>query len=159
MSDRRPAPAHGLAREARRLALVWLALLALMLASLGSAYVPLGLGNVVAGLAIAGVKAGLVIACFMRLGRAPAITRLAGLIRARASDDLRPLPGSDLPSDIRPLVDAVNQQMQRTERLVREREGFIDDASHQLRTPLATLRAQLDYVLRETDPQRRGEAL
>lgn len=87
------------------------------------------------------------------------ITRLAGLIRARASDDLRPLPGNDLPSDIRPLVDAVNQQMQRTERLVREREGFIDDASHQLRTPLATLRAQLDYALRETDPQRRGEAL
>lgn len=87
------------------------------------------------------------------------ITQLAGGIRARASDDLRPLPVQGLPSDIRPLVEAVNQQMQRTEQLIRERKGFVDDASHQLRTPLATLRAQLDYALRETDPRRQREAL
>lgn len=87
------------------------------------------------------------------------ITRLAERIRARASDDLRPLPGDDVPSDIRPLVDAVNQQMQRIGQLVQERQGFIDDASHQLRTPLATLRAQLDYALREGDAGRQRAAL
>ncbi len=87
------------------------------------------------------------------------ITQLADSIRARASDDLRPLPAQGLPGDIRPLVEAVNQQMQRIEQLISERKSFVDDASHQLRTPLATLRAQLDYALRETDPRRQHEAL
>lgn len=87
------------------------------------------------------------------------MTRLAAQTRARELDDLRPLQTGDLPNDIRPLVDAVNQQMARTEQLVAERRGFIDDASHQLRTPLSILRAQLDYVLREPDPAQRQLAL
>lgn len=87
------------------------------------------------------------------------MTRLATQTRAREPDDLRPLQTADLPHDIRPLVDAVNQQMARTEQLVAERRGFIDDASHQLRTPLTILRAQLDYVLREPDPAQRQLAL
>lgn len=87
------------------------------------------------------------------------MTRLATQTRAREPDDLRPLQTADLPHDIRPLVEAVNQQMARTEQLVAERRGFIDDASHQLRTPLTILRAQLDYVLREPDPAQRQLAL
>lgn len=84
---------------------------------------------------------------------------LAVQTRARAPDDLRPLQTGDLPSDIRPLVDAINQQLERTNQLMAERRGFIDDASHQLRTPLTILRAQLDYVLREPDPVQRQLAL
>src|SRR5213076_957779 len=53
------------ARQVRRLALAWIALLALMFASLGSAYVLLGIGNAVAGLVIASVKVAIVIALFM----------------------------------------------------------------------------------------------
>ena len=79
------------------------------------------------------------------------ITRLATQTRARAPDDLRPMETEGLPRDIQPLVAAVNQQMERTRRLMDERQSFVDDASHQLRTPLATLRAQLDYALREPD--------
>ncbi|APW43015.1 sensor histidine kinase [Rhodoferax saidenbachensis] len=87
------------------------------------------------------------------------ITRLAVQTKARGPDDLRPLQAEGLPEDIRPLVDAINQQLERTNRLVIERRGFIDDASHQLRTPLTVLRAQLDYVLREPDPEQRQAAL
>ncbi|WP_294765451.1 sensor histidine kinase [uncultured Rhodoferax sp.] len=87
------------------------------------------------------------------------LTRLARQTRARATDDMRPLPAQDLPSDVRPLVDAINQQLQRTETLMTEQRGFVDDASHQLRTPLSVLRAQLDFILREPDPTRKEQAL
>lgn len=61
----------------RRLLLAWAGLLALMFASLVSAYVPLGTGNLVAGLAIAAVKAALVAAIFMELLREQVLVRLA----------------------------------------------------------------------------------
>ncbi|MBS0508042.1 MAG: sensor histidine kinase [Proteobacteria bacterium] len=87
------------------------------------------------------------------------ITRLAAQTRARRADDLRPMETAGLPRDIAPLVAAVNQQLQRTRQLMDERQAFMDDASHQLRTPLATLRAQLDYALRERDGARQRQAL
>lgn len=65
------------ARRARRLLLAWLALIALMLASLGSAYLPLHGWNAVIGLGVAAVKAGIVLWCFMRLGDASALMRIA----------------------------------------------------------------------------------
>jgi len=68
---------RGFAREARTIGLAWLALVALMLASLGSAYLKLGALNAVAGLAIATVKGALVAWLFMRLRDAGRLIRLA----------------------------------------------------------------------------------
>jgi cytochrome c oxidase subunit 4 len=59
------------------LASSWLGLVLLMLASLGSAYLDLGVGNVLAGLVIATVKTGLVAWVFMQLRRASAMSRIA----------------------------------------------------------------------------------
>lgn len=87
------------------------------------------------------------------------VRRLAEATRARSPDDLRPLQSEGLPADLLPLVDAVNQQLGRTAALMQQRRQFIDDASHQLRTPLATLRAQLDYARREPDGTRHAEVL
>jgi two-component system, OmpR family, sensor histidine kinase TctE len=87
------------------------------------------------------------------------LSRLAAQTRARDAHDVRPLHTLDLPSDLRPLVDAVNQQLARSEQLLAQRRGFVDDASHQLRTPLTVLRAQLDFILRETDPGQKEVAL
>lgn len=87
------------------------------------------------------------------------LSRLARQTAERRADDLRPLSVQDLPSDVRPLVDAINQQLQRTDELMAEQRGFVDDASHQLRTPLSVLRAQLDYILRERDPAAKALAL
>lgn len=63
-------------RHLRRLLLAWIALIALMLASLGSAYLPLGRGNVVTGLVIALVKSAIVAGLFMRLARSSAVIRI-----------------------------------------------------------------------------------
>ncbi|MEY2655374.1 MAG: hypothetical protein RLZZ524_2402 [Pseudomonadota bacterium] len=87
------------------------------------------------------------------------VQRLAALTRSRRADDLRALQTDGLPEDLQPLVDAINQQLARTQALVEQRRQFLDDASHQLRTPLTTLRAQLDYARRESDPARLHEAL
>ncbi len=87
------------------------------------------------------------------------VRSLARATRLRAADDLRPLPAGGLPADLVPLVDAINQQIARTSALLEQRRQFVDDASHQLRTPLTTLRAQLDYALRESDPVRSRAAI
>ncbi len=65
-----------LRRTARTLGLAWAALLALMLASLGSAYLKLGPWNMVAGLVIAAIKAAIVGWLFMRLRESGTLVRL-----------------------------------------------------------------------------------
>jgi cytochrome c oxidase subunit 4 len=72
--------APGFRRHVRRLALAWAALIVLMLASLGSAYLPLGTGNVIAGIAIAVVKSAIVMALFMRLVDASARVRIVAVV-------------------------------------------------------------------------------
>ncbi|MEY3253571.1 MAG: hypothetical protein RL227_2544 [Pseudomonadota bacterium] len=87
------------------------------------------------------------------------VRRLAEATRSRRPDDLRPLQAEGLPAELLPLVDAVNQQLERTAALMAQRRQFVDDASHQLRTPLATLRAQLDFARRKPDAARHAEVL
>ena len=69
----------------------------------------------------------------------------------RAPGDLQPLDVQGLPADIRPLVASINEHMQRTQALTTQQRAFVDDASHQLRTHLTTLRMQVDVALRESD--------
>lgn len=64
----------------RRNLAVWVALLVLLAASVGSAYLPLGIWNSVANLAIAAVKVGLVAVFFMHLREAGGVVRLAAAI-------------------------------------------------------------------------------
>jgi cytochrome c oxidase subunit IV len=72
-------PSPDLRRTARTIVVAWLVLLALMLASLGSAWLKLGAGNMVAGLVIATLKAAIVAWLFMRLREAGALVRLAAV--------------------------------------------------------------------------------
>jgi len=80
------------------------------------------------------------------------LTRLKDELEGRRHDDLSPIEGDDIPAEVQPLVEAVNVHMERYAGQARLQSQFLDDASHQLRTPLAVLRAQLGYALRESDP-------
>jgi cytochrome c oxidase subunit 4 len=64
----------------RKIVIAWAALLALMLTSLASAYVPLGPWNLVVGVAIAAAKSLIVLVIFMGLGRAGALLRIVAAI-------------------------------------------------------------------------------
>lgn len=87
------------------------------------------------------------------------LRRLHDEVRSRAPQDLAPVDTSRIPADVRPLVDAINHHVVRNRQLAEARRRFVDDASHQLRTPLATLTTQVGYALREPDPGRMRDAL
>ncbi|WP_454688872.1 sensor histidine kinase [Achromobacter aloeverae] len=87
------------------------------------------------------------------------LNRLRSDIRARPPDDQTPLDASGVPSEVAPLVEAVNHHIERHRRMLQEQTQFLDDASHQLRTPLAIMLTQAQYALRERDPERMREGL
>ncbi|WP_460873796.1 sensor histidine kinase [Paralcaligenes ginsengisoli] len=87
------------------------------------------------------------------------LTRLRQNLEKRRFDDLRPVEADDVPAEVQPLVTAINLHMARYAQQARLQRQFLDDASHQLRTPLSVLRAQLGYALREKDPQEIHSAL
>ncbi|GGE52557.1 sensor histidine kinase [Agaricicola taiwanensis] len=70
-------------------------------------------------------------------------------IKNRSERDRTPISEQDIPSEVRPLIRAINDLLQRTAREVEIQEQFIADASHQLKTPLAILRANTDLALRQ----------
>jgi len=76
---------------------------------------------------------------------------LSGEVSRRSPADLTPL-GADVPREVRPLVAATNGFMQRVRDAIAAQRRFVADASHQLRTPLAVLRAEADAALRQEDP-------
>jgi len=87
------------------------------------------------------------------------LTRLGEAFAQRRDDDLTPVGIAGIPSEVRPLIDAVNHHMQRIEAMMQARKRFVADAAHQLRTPLAVLRTQIDYGLRQQDPHEARGAL
>jgi two-component system sensor histidine kinase TctE len=81
------------------------------------------------------------------------LRRVEAALAARAPRELSPLD-LPVPREIGHLVRAMNQFMARTDRQVRATRTLIADASHQIRTPIAALRAQAELAAEETDPAR-----
>lgn len=67
-------------------------------------------------------------------------------IESRRLDDLRPIDEKLLPREIRPLTNAINSHIERYIKKVEQQRVFLDDASHQLRTPLSVIHTQLEYA-------------
>lgn len=69
------------------------------------------------------------------------------LVRERPVHDLQPLPlDRDLPQEARPLVEALNFHLARSAQEQANRQRFLENASHQLRTPLAVLKTQIAWL-------------
>ncbi len=91
-------------------------------------------------------------------GLAP-LERLRAEVGSRSHTDLRPIESRDVPGEVRPLVEAVNSLLERLGSVLDFQTRFIADTSHQLRTPVAGLKAHIEVALRESDLAKVKEAL
>jgi two-component system sensor histidine kinase TctE len=94
----------------------------------------------------------------LRQGLQP-LLRLRDAVLARPAGALEPLALGDLSVELAPLVIAINDYARRLDRYAGAQRTFIQNAAHQLRTPLTVLTTQLSYALRADDEQGRLESL
>jgi two-component system sensor histidine kinase TctE len=87
------------------------------------------------------------------------LERLRNEVLDRRRDDLSQLDGSKAPEEVRPLIDAVNNLLERLKQVMASQQRFVADAAHQLRTPFAGLRTQSELALRTNDPQQKQHAV
>jgi two-component system sensor histidine kinase TctE len=76
------------------------------------------------------------------------VRELSAALNARSANDLAPIPEAGAPRELLPLLHATNQVMDRLAHLLEHQKRFVRDTSHQLRTPLAVLKTQVQSALR-----------
>jgi two-component system sensor histidine kinase QseC len=99
----------------------------------------------------------LAMAWAVRRALAP-VHALAVELQGRNADDLRPLPSEHAPTEIQPMLVAMNGLFTRFASTLERERRFTADAAHELRTPLAVLRAQWDVLRRAQGAAERHEA-
>ncbi|MBA8882109.1 sensor histidine kinase [Phyllobacterium myrsinacearum] len=77
----------------------------------------------------------------------------------RRDRDLEPFDPAVVQTELQPLVAALNQYMDRVRKQMAAQRRFIQNAAHQLRTPIATLTTQASFALRTQDGSERAEVL
>lgn len=87
------------------------------------------------------------------------VARVREQVAARSADDLAPLAGQALPDEIRPLVQEFNGLLQRLGQAFEVQQRFVADAAHELRSPLAALKLQVQGLRRADDAETRERAL
>ena len=108
--------------------------------------------DMLAPLLALGALLSLVVHGGIRRGLAP-LTRLAAQLEHRSVDALSPIEMAQAPSEVRALVLAVNALLDKVARSVSQEKRFLNDAAHQLRTPLAGLISQVELAQRQaTEP-------
>lgn len=81
--------------------------------------------------------------------------RIAATLSARSAADTTPIPVAGVPSEVLPLVAAMNHLLSRLQQTLERQRRFISDAAHEMRTPLAALTLQIGNLR----PLSRGAAL
>lgn len=87
------------------------------------------------------------------------LVKLQQAVASRSYRDRSPVVVDEVPGEVRPLMEAINQLLERLDNVLTVQNRFIADAAHQLKTPVAALQAQLELALNETDPDRMRESL
>jgi two-component system OmpR family sensor kinase len=87
------------------------------------------------------------------------LKRLTLLVKARKVTALDPMPDEHLPSEVQPLVGALNDLLGRLGAALERERGFMADAAHELRTPLTALHLQMGTLARAQNEAERSDAM
>lgn len=82
------------------------------------------------------------------------LNKLAKEVQQRPEGDLSPLPDTHLPQEILPLIRAMNNLLKQTGTMLQRERCFIADSAHELRTPLAALKVQLEVLEMSADDEK-----
>lgn len=85
------------------------------------------------------------------------VERLSQLVRKRNVNQLDPIPSQQVPNDLLPMVDAINDLMERVVDAMRVEKNFTNYAAHEMRTPIAALKTQAQVILRTKDIEKQKE--
>lgn len=94
----------------------------------------------------------------VRHGLAP-LQRMEQELASRRPGHLEALATTHTPGELRPLVEGMNHLLQRMRQALDNERRFTGDAAHELRTPLAALRMQLQVAQRTPDAAEREAAI
>jgi two-component system OmpR family sensor kinase len=86
------------------------------------------------------------------------VNRARQQVAVRQPDDLSPIGEEDLPDEVRPLVHELNLLLGRVNRAFAAQQQFVGDAAHELRSPLAALKLQIQSLQRAGDETSRDTA-
>lgn len=88
------------------------------------------------------------------------LRQIARQLQQRSPDNADALNATRLPSEVRPIVDALNGLFARIHAMLQRERRFTSDAAHELRSPLAALKVQSEVVqLAHDDAGMRQHAL
>ncbi|MFP8781390.1 ATP-binding protein [Hydrogenophaga sp. RWCD_12] len=100
----------------------------------------------------------LAVGWLVRSSLAP-VARVRQQLAARSADDLAPVAEQDLPDELQPLVHEFNALLKRLGLAFEAQQRFVADAAHELRSPLAALKLQVQGLRRAPDGETRDRAL
>lgn len=88
------------------------------------------------------------------------LKKLTRPLSQRDPDAGEPLSTDGVPTEVRPLLDALNQLFRRTHDMMTRERRFTSDAAHELRSPLTALRVQAEVAqMSQDDPESQRKAL
>lgn len=87
------------------------------------------------------------------------LVRLSHEVGARRASTLLPIEVAGIPQEAAPLVERLNDLFERARRLIESERRFTANAAHELRNPLAALRAQAEIAAASSDSDASRAAL
>jgi two-component system sensor histidine kinase QseC len=87
------------------------------------------------------------------------LVRLAGEVEQREPDSLAPLDAGTAPREVVPLIERLNRLFVRIDASLQKERRFTADAAHELRTPVAAIKAQAQVARASSNDEERIRAL
>lgn len=87
------------------------------------------------------------------------LDKVAEEVANRAPSHLEPVDLQEIPEEIKPVIDELNKLFYRLKEGFEREKRFAADAAHELRTPLAALKAQAQVALNSNNIQEKNQAL